>query len=110
MHLHDLLLPITVPTGQVRPITEVQAAVAQQEPTVHLQLLPGLEVLIKEVLLQEAAAAVTAAVALHLQGVTHRVVRVAPAVAGHLHLRLPHQAEEDNPMVATTFSINKKEI
>lgn len=78
-----------------------------QERTVHHQLLPNREVLTKEVLPQEVvAAAVTAAVALHLQGVIHQAVRAAPEAAGHLPLRLPHQAEEDNRMLATILSIN----
>jgi hypothetical protein len=109
MLLLDLLLHITVPTGRVQLITEVRAAAVLQELTVHLQLLPNREVLINEALPQEVvAAAVTAAVALHLQEVIHRAVRVpAPEAAGHLHLHHHHQAEEDNRMLATILSINK---
>jgi hypothetical protein len=106
----DLLLHITVPTGQVQHTTEVRAAAVLQERTAHLQLLLNREVLTKEALPQEAAAAVTAAVALHLQGVIHQAVRAAPEAAGHLPLRLPHQAEEDNRMLATILSINEKVI
>lgn len=94
MLLLALLLHITVLTGQVQHITEVQAAAVLQELTAHLQHLPNREVLINEALPQEAVAEVTAAVALHLQGVIHRAVRAAPEAAGHLHLH--HQAEEDN--------------
>lgn len=105
MLLLDLLLHITAPTGQVQHITEVQAAAVLQELTVHLQLLPNREALIREVLPQEVvAAAVTAAVALHLQEVIHRAVRVAvPEAAGHLRLHLHRQAEEDNRIVSHKF-------
>lgn len=79
------------------------------EPTAHHQLLPDLAVPTKEVRPQ-AAVEVTAAVALHLHGVTHRVVQAAPEAAGPHLLRHPHQAGEDNLMVATFLSINKKAI
>jgi hypothetical protein len=94
MLLPDLLLHITVLTGQVQHITEVQAEAVLQELTVHLQHLPNREVRINEALPQEAAAAVTAAVALHLQGVIHQAVREAPEAAGRHHPH--HQEEEDN--------------
>jgi hypothetical protein len=100
---------ITVPTGRAQLITAVPAEAVQQELTAHLQLLPNREVLISEALPQEAAAAVTAAVAHPLQGVIHRAVRAAPEAAGHLHLR-PHQVEGDNLMLATILSINEKVI
>jgi hypothetical protein len=106
----DLLLHITVPTGQVQHTTEVRAAAVLQELTVHLLLLPDPEVLTKEVPPQEAAVAVTAAVAHRLPGVILRVVRVAQEAAGHHLLPLLHQAEEDSRMLATLLSINKKAI
>lgn len=106
----DLLLHITVPTGQVQHTTEVRAAAVLQELTVHLLLLPDPEVLTKEVPPQEAAVAVTVAVVHPLQGVIHRVVRAAPEAADHPHLLPHHQAEEGKRMSATILSINKKAI
>lgn len=101
MLLPDLLLHITVLTGQVQHITEVQAEAVLQELTVHLQHLPNREVRINEALPQEAAAAVTAAVAHPLQGVMRRAVWAAPEAAGHpLH---HHQEEEGNPDVSHNF-------
>lgn len=67
----------------------------QPEVTGRRQLPPNPAAV--TVRLREAvAAAVTAAVALHLPGVIPRVVRAVPEAAGHLRLHPHHQAEEDN--------------
>lgn len=110
MHHRGLPQHITVLTGQVQLITEVQAAAVLQEHTVHLLLRQDPEVLTKVVHPQEAAVAVTAAVALPPQGVILRVVRAAQEAAGHHHLLPHHQAEEGKRMSATNLSINKKAI
>lgn len=99
--LHPVLLPhITVLTGRVQRITEVRAAAVLQELIVHRQPLPNREVF-TEVLPQEAAAAVTAAVAHPLHGAIHPAAQVAQEAAGHpLHHR---QEEEDKPDVGHNF-------